>query len=142
LTEETTYTLTVSLTDTLGHVSQSTASFYVPLDPASITPPAETEGAGWVSGVVYDSTMCNEHLQDCTPLPGARVTLTLAGSHFPGTGPGDPVSGAIVTGPEGFFVFPVAETNTYWVHVEKDGYTYTRMPSGRSRSCAGTVVQP
>ncbi len=126
LADDTRYTLSVSLSDTLGNVSQSLSAFYVPIDPATLTPPDEPEGAGWVSGTVYDSTNCTEHLQGCDPLPGAYVTLTEAGSGFPGTGPGDAIAGTIITGPDGFFAFPVEETNTYWLRVEKDAYTYAQ----------------
>ena len=44
------------------------------------------------------------------PLTDAKVTTAL-----PGT---------VVTGPDGFFAFPVADTGMYWLRVEKDGYTY------------------
>ncbi len=122
LTDDTRYTLSVSLGDTLGNVSQSLSAFYVPIDPATLTPPVEPENAGWVTG----STKCTEHLQGCDPLPGAYVTLTKAGSGFPGTGPGDTIAGTIITEPDGFFAFPVEETNTYWVRVEHDAYTYAQ----------------
>ncbi len=126
LTDDTRYTLSVSLGDTLGNVSQSLSAFYVPIDPANLTPPDEPEGAGWLVGTVYDSTKCTEHLQGCDPLPGAYVTLTKAGSGFPGTGPGGAIAGTIIIGPDGFFAFPVAETNTYWLHAEHDAYTYAQ----------------
>ena len=30
----------------------------------------------------------------------------------------------MVTGPDGFFAFPVEHTGRYWLRVEKEGYTY------------------
>jgi len=36
------------------------------------------------------------------------------------------VPGTIISGPDGFFAFPVAETGVYWLRVEKDGYTYSQ----------------
>ena len=48
-----------------------------------------------------------------TPLaPSEVTTVTL------------PISGTVITGPDGFFAFPVGETGQYWLRVEKDGYTY------------------
>lgn len=110
------YTLTVSVADNFGTLGSASAVFYVPEDPTSIIPPAEPEGAGWVSGVVYDSTECSEHLTNCQGLPGASVTLAYSG--------GLPISGSVLTGPDGFFAFPLAETGDYWLLVEKEGYTY------------------
>lgn len=118
LTEDMRYTLTVSLSDILGNTAQSEAAFYVPLDPASVTPPVEPEDAGYVSGIVYDSTTCNAYLRGCTPLAGAHVTLASAGED------GERISGTIVTGPDGFFAFPLPESGDYWVRFEKENYTY------------------
>lgn len=131
LTEDTSYTLSVFLSDTLGNLSRSEARFYVPADLTTIVPPEELEHAGWVSGVDYDTELCNEHLTTCEPLTGARVTLTYAGTWFPnaeelGLNPPEAIPGTIITGPDDFFVFPVGETNTYWLRVEKDGYTYAQ----------------
>ncbi|MEZ4634785.1 MAG: hypothetical protein R2856_07380 [Caldilineaceae bacterium] len=36
------------------------------------------------------------------------------------------VSGTVISGPDGFFVFPVVESGVYWLRVEKDGYTYAQ----------------
>ena len=47
-----------------------------------------------------------------TNLPSSALTVTL------------PVTGTIITGPDGFFAFPSDETAHYWLRVEKDGYTY------------------
>jgi RHS repeat-associated protein len=118
LTEDTVYTLTVSIADILGNTTQSESSFYVPVDPASITPPVVPEQAGWVSGRVYDTSNCDEYLQECEGLVGAHVTLVHAGSLT------DTIMGTAITGPDGFFAFPLPETDTYWLRVEKQGYTY------------------
>lgn len=120
LAEDTSYTMTVSLADAYSNVQQASVVFYVPPAPASIVPPEESGGAGWVSGVVYDSSTCNEHLTTCEGLAGARVTLSHAGDL------GDVIEGTIVTGPGGFFAFPVGETDHFWVRVEKNGYTYSQ----------------
>jgi YVTN family beta-propeller protein len=71
-----------------------------------------------VSGVVYDSTNCTEHLIGCQGLVGARVTVTYAND------PANTVPGTIITGPDGFFAFPLPGTHIYWLRVEKDVYTY------------------
>jgi RHS repeat-associated protein/uncharacterized repeat protein (TIGR01451 family) len=128
------YTLTVSLADDYGNVGSAHATFYVPPDPASITPPGEPEGAGWVSGIVYDSSTCNEHLTTCDGLPGASVTLAISG--------GVAITGTIVTGPAGFFAFPLAETGHYWLRVEKEGYTYGQRAADvvRERSTATNEI--
>ena len=118
LTADTRYTLTISLADTLGNLTQDAAAFYVPIDPADIVPPEVPEHAGWATGTVYDSSNCTEHLRNCAPLAGAHVTLTRAGD------PDDAIPGTIVTGPTGFFAFPLPETSVYWLRVEKAGYTY------------------
>ena len=47
-----------------------------------------------------------------TPLAPAAVNVTSA------------LSGTVVTGPDGFFAFPLAEAGDYWLRAEKDGYTY------------------
>ncbi|HNT77998.1 MAG TPA: right-handed parallel beta-helix repeat-containing protein, partial [Anaerolineae bacterium] len=114
------YTLTVSLADILGNVTQNEADFYIPLDPASITPPETPEGAGWISGRVYDSTRCDADLRGCAGLPGAQVTLSHAGR------PADKIAGTALSGPDGFFAFPLPETDQYWLRAEKEGYTYAQ----------------
>ena len=122
LAGDTVYTLTVSIADVYGNVGTDSNTFYVPPDPATITPPAAPEGAGWVSGRVYGSDTCNEHLTTCAGLPGVRVTV-LSIDHETRVVTDD-VPGAIVTGPDGFFAFPVERTGTYALRFEKDGYTY------------------
>lgn len=118
LTTETSYTMTVLAADGYGNTSNASVSFYVPADPDSIILPTETEDAGWVSGVVYDSSTCNEHLTTCQGLPGVRITFSKAGDTT------DMITGTIVTGPDGFFAFPFTETAVYWLRAEKDGFTY------------------
>lgn len=116
LADDASYTLTVSLSDSYGNTSSASSTFYVPPDPMSIILPDEPDRAGWVSGVVYDSTACDAYLLTCQGLPGAAVTLAYSG--------GLAITGTIVTGPDGFFAFPLAETGQYWLRVEKEGYTY------------------
>ena len=118
LNEDSSYTLTVTVSDSLGNSRQASSLFYVPLDPDDIVAPEEAEDAGWITGTVYDSSTCNEHLSTCSGLTGARVTVAY------GSESGEEVAGTIVTGPEGDFQFPVSETNIYWLRVEKDDYSY------------------
>ncbi|MBL7183553.1 MAG: hypothetical protein ISS50_03780, partial [Anaerolineae bacterium] len=122
LTQDTAYTLTASVADTVGNLGTYRTTFYVPADPATITPPDEPEDAGWVSGRVYDSSTCEGASENqpvrCDGLAGAEVRLSYAGN------PTDTITGMLVTGPDGFFAFPVAETDRYWLRVEKAGYTY------------------
>ncbi|HYN89375.1 MAG TPA: hypothetical protein VER55_12640, partial [Ardenticatenaceae bacterium] len=49
-----------------------------------------------------------------------------------------PIFGTIVTGPDGFFAFPLLETGRYWLRAERDGYTYGQRELGviRERSTA------
>lgn len=149
LTPAQTYTLTVQIADEHGNVGTATTTFYVA--PADIAPPIEPEDAGWVSGVVYDSAECNAHLEGCEPLAGAEVELlqidlaamdairaeqaarynTAEVDHNPldlavVISATETVTGTIVTGPDGYFAFPVAETAVYFVRVEKDGFTYAQ----------------
>ncbi|MCI0726184.1 MAG: dockerin type I domain-containing protein, partial [Chloroflexi bacterium] len=150
LVEETAYTLTATLEDTLSNPGALAATFYVPAGAAGITPPAEPDSAGWVSGVVYDSSTCDPYLVACQGIAGASVTLAALNetalqearqaralelaAHEPGRAPlsppevavTTPVSGTIITGPDGFFAFPVAATGRYTLRVEKDGYTYSQ----------------
>lgn len=155
LQQDQSYTLTVTLQDAAGNVGKVVSSFYVPVDPASITPPSQSETSGWVSGVIYNAATCAGDIEfdpeDCTGLAGAKVTLekvdtallqqarqqrrqALAESRSPYGLPDfvdsraksafAAVPGAVVTGPDGFFAFPVADTGTYALRVEKNGFTY------------------
>ncbi|MCZ7570272.1 MAG: hypothetical protein M5U01_17040 [Ardenticatenaceae bacterium] len=151
LAQDSAYTLTASVADTLGNVGTLRTTFYVPTDPASITPPEAPENAGWVSGVVYDSSTCGGELEhdpiDCQGLAGAEVTLfkidsatlsqartqreaQLATAKEPvtyqptGAQFSNQVQGTVVTGPDGFFAFPADQTARYELRVDKAGYTY------------------
>ncbi len=121
LTGDSTYTLTVELADSLGTSSQISATFYVTPDPVRITPPAAPPQASWVAGRVALSASCADDLIGCAGLPGAQVTL----QRREGATTED-VLGTVLTGPDGFFAFPVDQTGTYWIRVEKDGYTYAQ----------------
>jgi len=148
LTNESVYTLTVSVQDALGNTGTATAAFYVV---TGVTPPTESPDAGWVSGVIYDSGTCKEvsgqiDLMDCKGIAGARVTLEKVNTlklaqaraeraaRIAATGDTRPtpvkvdfataVQGTVVTGPDGFFAFPVSQTGHYAIRVEKDGFTY------------------
>lgn len=153
LADDTTYTLSVSLADDVGHTSRTSISFYIPPDPEDITPPDAPEDAGWVSGVIYDSATCNEHLTTCQGVAGVEVSLSLINTEAlervrearkeqierewltrsKAPAPMDAnvaesfsqaVDGTVVTGPDGFFAFPVSENGTFWLRAEKNGYTY------------------
>jgi RHS repeat-associated protein len=155
VTEDTSYTLEVTIQDTQGNPSTATSTFYVPPDPTSITPPIETEDAGFVSGTIFATGTCSEHLTDCRGLAGVSVTLTaidaaalqqmrLQRTLRISTKPSDQeraepllsaaevstfataLDGTVVTGPDGFFAFPVPATGVYWLRAEKDGYTYAQ----------------
>ena len=151
LIEDSSYTLSAAMDDSLGNSTLVTTTFYVPLDPASIAPPEQGDRPGWVSGMVYNSSSCDTELTSCTGLAGARVTVeevqvqalvqvraqrqnqTMArvASNEPFT-PLDPanstvttaIPGTTITGPDGFFAFPLKQTGIYWLRVEKDGFTY------------------
>ncbi|MEZ4682078.1 MAG: hypothetical protein R2932_48520 [Caldilineaceae bacterium] len=43
--------------------------------PTPTSTPGQVNDPGWVSGVVYDSSTYNEHLIQCAPLSGVRITL-------------------------------------------------------------------
>ncbi len=79
LQEDETYTVTVSVQDTNGVQGTRISNFYVPTNANSITPPTWSDGAGFVSGYVYDSSTCGGEQQydpiDCTGIAGATVTL-------------------------------------------------------------------
>ena len=149
LTADTIYTLTAVIADTYGHDSIATSTFYVPTDPENIIQPVETADSGYVSGQVFASPECDDDLHGCASLSGAQVTLVrvtdmgdLADlremrqtAAISANGQIDPlatesndafttvIEGTMITGPDGFFSFPVSETGHYWVFVEKDGYT-------------------
>jgi RHS repeat-associated protein len=170
LAEDATYTLTVTLQDTFGNLATVTTRFYVPPVPETILPPEEPPQAGWVSGVVYDSTTCDEYQTTCQGLAGARVTIEKVDTEaltamrsarqnqimarlnvkasFAPLSPAAvttvtlPVTGTVVTGPDGFFAFPADETAHYWLRVEKDGYTYGQREADivREHSAATNAV--
>lgn len=74
--QDTTYTLEVTLQDIMGNSSTAHISFYIPPDPASITPPIETADAGFVEpngSITWD---CSENLTACQGLAGVRITLS------------------------------------------------------------------
>lgn len=122
LGEDRVYTLTFTLADALGNATTARSAFYVPNDPASLTPPEVPEDAGWVSGFVYDSSTCDRDLVDCDGLPGAQVTLVrIISQTITHT---EQVSGVVVSGPGGYYAFPVDATAHYALRVEKEGYTY------------------
>ena len=121
LTEDTAYTLTATMEDALGNSGTVQSTFYVPTGAGSIVPPTAAPDAGWVSGRVFDSSTCEggaEQPIHCDGLRGALVTLTYADR------PTMTITGTVVSGPDGFFAFPVAETEHYWLRIEKNGYTY------------------
>ncbi|MBK6433306.1 hypothetical protein [Candidatus Amarolinea dominans] len=151
LQQDINYTMTVTLQDTFANQTIQQTTFYIPPDPGSIVPPAEPPVTGWVSGVVYDSTTCDEYLTTCEGLAGALVTLArvevqaLAAARaarkrliaerlatmgenytLPPLGDipkvTDPVSGTIVTG-QMAFCFPGGRTGHYWLR-EKGRFTY------------------
>ncbi|MEM7534453.1 MAG: cytochrome D1 domain-containing protein [Chloroflexota bacterium] len=155
LATDVSYTLHVSVADTNGNVTTHETTFYIPPSPDEITPPVAEADSGWVSGQVYDAQACDAHLQSCQPLAGATVTLeqivdpdalaqlrtqrrnaairsmarsaqlpplTRAATRAFARA----VDGSVVTGPDGFFAFPAAKTGTYWLKVERDGYTYAQ----------------
>lgn len=145
------YTLSVSIADEYGNTSLTTSSFYVTPD-TEINPPIMPEQPGWVMGRVLDSSSCDQHLTSCGGIAGAEVTLlqvdaeALAtvrsvrgeqyglSSQFNGTFPAGntastslfaaPITGTLLTGPDGFFAFPVATTGIYHIRVDKEGFTY------------------
>jgi hypothetical protein len=148
LSDDTSYTMTVSLADVLGNNATMQTTFYVPANAVTITPPPEPEGAGYISGVIYDSSTCDEYLTTCKGLAGVMVTLESVDTEALNqvrearvnelatldyqqplapmlvTMATTPISGTIITGPDGFFVFPVDETGVYWLRAEKEGFTY------------------
>lgn len=153
LPDDASYLLRAFVSDVAGNETVSEISFYIPLDPTTITPPVEPDAAGWVSGVVYDSANCDVHLTQCQGLAGVEVTLErvdvaalqqvrqeraqqveqqwLQNSTVPQPMQEseralftEAVSGTIVTGPDGFFAFPVANTGVYWLRAEKEGFSY------------------
>ena len=166
LVEDMSYTLTVSVADTYGNNQTAHSTFYVPINPGAITPPVIEPTSGWVSGVVYDSSTCTEDLNQCQGLAGATVTLsvvdmaaladvqatraqelaatTLANPLDPAVAAtfATPVTGTAITGPDGFFAFPVSETNIYWLRIEKDNFTYAQREAEvvREKSTATNAI--
>lgn len=118
LSQDTSYTLTISLADTLGNMSSIQTAFYLPTNPNGITLPSESADAGWASGIVYDSSTCNDA---CQGLAGVQIT---ASAIDPTTRVTTPISGTIVSGPDGFFAFPFEATGFYTLRFEKNGFTY------------------
>ncbi len=119
LAVDTVYTLTLQVADTLGHTTATSATFYVTPDPAGVVPPVELPTSGWINGIVADTSTCDAELVTCQGLAGARITLEQRYSGETAT-----VIGTVLTGPDGFFAFPVERNGIYWVRIEKDGYTY------------------
>jgi plastocyanin len=170
LTDDTVYTLTLTLLDTLNNSGTAQTVFYVPVDPATIIPPVVPPQAGWISGRVYDSATCDEYLTTCEGMAGVEITLeqvdlaavqaarlerqaevsrqaaedvSLIRMEKPTVvTPNDPVVGTIVTGPDGFFAFPVADTAIYWLRAEKEGFTYGQREAEivRERSTATNPI--
>lgn len=162
LTEGQSYTLTVSLADDRGNQSTAISTFFVPIGADSLIAPTEPADAGAVTGAVYDSATCDVHLTACDGLAGAMITLARVDataaqqtrslrqqanqqrwlrdrSRFDPMPPralalSTPVSGTVISGPDGFFVFPVAESGLYWLRVEKDGYTYAQRELSLARN--------
>lgn len=152
LAQDAVYTLTLTLQDSLSNFSTVQSVFYVTANPGAIVPPPLPDPAGWISGRVYDSTNCNDYLTTCEGLAGVYVTLEqieptavaqaraerqqaiqsqlARGVTLPLLPPSTAIAantlltGTVVTGPDGFFAFPVADTAIYWLRAEKDGYTY------------------
>jgi hypothetical protein len=119
LAEGDTYTLTATIADSFGNIGTAQTTFYVPVDAATIIPPSEPQRPGWVVGTIYDSRTCDQYLVQCDGLRGVRVTIAeVQGSATV------PISGTVITGPDGFFAFPVALTGRYWLRAERAGYTY------------------
>ena len=136
LSENTSYTLTISLADDAGNLSQSRSTFYVPPNTTSITPPPIPPEPGWATGVVYDSSTCDQYLTTCQGLPGVEITFSYTGSLT------NTLSGTIISGPDGFFAFPFADTGYYWLRGEKGGYTYAQRQFAivKNRSQAANAI--
>jgi RHS repeat-associated protein len=146
--EDTVYTLEVRVQDAEGNTSAAQSTFYVPANLDTLVPPQENADSGYVSGTVYDTSTCTEHLTNCRGLPGARITLAAIDSSalqqvraarqalLSKDQPLQPlseqvahvfssaISGTIVSGPDGFFAFPVSTSGTYWLRAERNGFTY------------------
>lgn len=159
------YTLLVSIADIHGNVSMTSSSFFVTPD-TNIAPPITPENPGWISGYIYDSSTCNQYLTTCQGLAGAQVTLVQVdpdalesarsiraeeyetAAQLNGTFPAGsdaildefatPIAGTLLTGPDGFYAFPVDTTGVYHLRVEKDGFTYGQkeISAVRERSTA------
>ena len=149
LSEDATYSVTTSIADANGFVGRSQITFYIPANAETIVPPPSEGAIGWVSGYIYDSESCTSFLTNCQGLAGAEVRLEavnepalvqaryrraqqLANNKSPfaplpsmvPVSVTQPLSGTVLTGPDGFFAFPVLDTDTYWLRVEKSGFTY------------------
>ncbi len=136
LAEDTVYTLSVSIADEFGHTGSDRNTFYVPVGAGDIEPPWVEGVAGWVSGHVYDAATCDAYLTTCEGLAGAHITLaTLDNATRVVT---EDVAGTLVSGPSGFYAFPIAETGIYALRIEKAGYTYGQREAAvvRGRSTA------
>jgi len=140
LATETSYTLTASISDTLGNTGAAAITFYVPQDAATLTPPATPEAPGWVSGRVYDARTCDVYLTTCEGLPGVHVTVQSIDHTTRETT--DNVTGTVVTGPDGFYAFPIVASGTYALRFTKAGYTYSQREVTviRERSTAVNAV--
>ena len=119
LAEDRAYTLTVRVADQRGNQAARQSTFFVPAGVAAITPPVHTDTTGWVSGVVYDSQRCDDDLH-CPGLAGVAITLETLD---PASRAMTPLTGTVVTGPDGFYAYPVATTGSYAVRYSKPGYT-------------------
>lgn len=137
--EDRVYTLTVSIADAYGHHGTDRHTVYLPPHPEEIVPPLATAQSGWVSGRVYNSATCDDDLITCQGLRGVAVTLALI-DHESRT-LSTPLSATLVTGPQGFYAFPVEATGTYALRFEKDGYTYGQREVAAIRQ-RSTAVSP
>lgn len=151
LTLDESYTVVATIADEHGQLSTTSSTFYV-TDNTFIIPPTEPANPGWISGQIFDSSTCNTHLTTCDGLAGARITVkhvdlnaldaaredraneyeavgALNGAFPEGDAAitdsfATDVSGTLLSGPDGFYAFPVDATGVYHIRVEKDGFTY------------------
>lgn len=146
--ENAVHKLVVTVKDKAGNTGTAQSEFYVPANPGSITPPAAPDNAGYVSGTVYDASSCTSDLADCRGLAGVFITVEAINgallqqvraarqAQLHKDQPLEPLSeqaahsftaavnGTVVTGPNGFFAFPVSASGTYWLRAERSGFTY------------------
>ena len=92
LQQDTSYTLTISLKDTFANETVAQTTFYVPPDPGTITPPAEPEDAGWISGVVYDGQHLRRASDDVPGAGGRESDYEEGGRTSPGARAGRPAA--------------------------------------------------